>query len=57
MLKALSRQRTIAVRLHVSRDTDLADLATYWGHGAWAGNTRAKLEAVRDMPGELATAR
>jgi hypothetical protein len=50
-VKALTRQRTIIVRLHIAKDTDVASLSAYWGRGAWAANTRSKLEAVQDIPG------
>jgi hypothetical protein len=50
-MKALTRQKTMLVRLRVMKGSDLASLSAYWGKGYWAANTRTKLESVQGIPG------
>lgn len=50
-MKALTRQKTMMVRLRVTKDSDLRALGEYWGKGVWAPNIRAILEGVERVPG------
>lgn len=50
-VKALTRQRTMLVRLRVTKNSDLRTLTEYWGKGAWAPNIRTILEGVERVPG------
>ncbi|MEO6785488.1 MAG: hypothetical protein ABI318_05080 [Chthoniobacteraceae bacterium] len=51
LLKSLTRQRTMLLRLRVSKDSDLAALAKYWGKGIFATNARSVLESLAEVPG------
>ena len=50
-MKALTRQKTMLVRLRVGKDADVKALASYWGKGCWSSNVRAILEGVDRVPG------
>ena len=50
-MKALTRQKTMLVRVRVTKDSDLRALGEYWGKGIWAPNIRAILEGVDRVPG------
>ena len=50
-MKALTRQKTMLVRVRVTKDSDLRALSEYWGKGIWAPNIRAILEGVERVPG------
>ena len=50
-MKALTRQKTMLLRLNLTRNSDLGALAGYWGRGSWATNTRTILESIQRVPG------
>ena len=50
-LKALTRQKTMLIRLRVTKDSDIRKLSEYWGKGVWAPNIRAVLDGVGHVPG------
>lgn len=50
-VRALTRQKTLLLSLHVTPQTDINALASYWGHGVWAQDVRAFLESVAEIPG------
>ena len=49
--KALTRQKTMLIRLRVTKDSDLKMLSEYWGKGVWGPNVRAILDGVERVPG------
>jgi hypothetical protein len=51
LLKALSGQRTLVVRLRVTADDDLSELVEYWGHGRRSKDVRPVLESLAKVPG------
>ena len=51
-MKALTRQKTMLVRLRVTKDSDLKMLSAYWGKGRWAPSIRTLLEAIDRVPGD-----
>ena len=50
-LKALTRQSTLIVRLHVTGDSNIEELMRYWGKIRWAKDTRPLLESLARIPG------
>ena len=50
-MKALTRQKTMLVRLRVTKDSDVRMLSEYWGKGVWAPNIRTILEGLDHVPG------
>jgi hypothetical protein len=50
-MKALTRQKTMFVRLRVTKESDMRTLAAYWGKGHWAPSTRTLLESIERVPG------
>ena len=50
-VKALTRQKTMLIRLRVTKDSDLKTLSRYWGKGVWASNIRTILESLERVPG------
>lgn len=50
-VKALTRQRTMLVRLRITKNSDVKTLAEYWGRGVWAANIRAILDGIERIPG------
>ncbi len=50
-VKALTRQRTMLVRLRITKDSDAKKLAEYWGKGVWAPNIRAILDGLEHVQG------
>jgi hypothetical protein len=50
-MKALTRQKTMLLRLRLTKDSDVAELSRYWGRGCWAANVRTILESVDQVPG------
>ena len=50
-MKALTRQKTMLLRLRLTKDSDVADLSRYWGRGPWAANVRTILESIDQVPG------
>lgn len=51
LLKTLSREPTVLMKLTVHADSDLDGLADYWGRGTGAGEARQLLEALSKVPG------
>lgn len=54
-VRALTRQKTLLIRLRVTEKTDLHALDDYWAKGVWAPNVRALLEGVNRVPGSTFT--
>ena len=50
-LKSLTRQKTMLLRLRVTKDSDIAALTKYWGKGPYAPNVHSKLDALREVHG------
>jgi hypothetical protein len=50
-LKALTRQKTMLIRLRVTHRSELAGLVSYWGKGDWTPTVRAIIESVERVPG------
>lgn len=50
LLRTLSRQRALQVRLVVRPDTDLESIASYWGAPARSFNSGSMLQALRQKP-------
>jgi hypothetical protein len=50
-VKALTRQKTMLVRLRITKDSDVTKLAEYWGRSVWAPNIRAILDGIEHIPG------
>jgi len=50
-LKALTRQKTLLLRIHQTPETDVAALAKYWGKGGRATDVRTLCESLSKVPG------
>jgi hypothetical protein len=48
-LKALTRQRTMLLRLHVTPKSDIAALTAYWGKGAWNTDVTTILQSLTSI--------
>ncbi len=53
-LKAITRQNTLMLRLHVGPKSDLNALANYWGKACWNTDVKAMLESLARIPGGAA---
>jgi hypothetical protein len=51
LLKSLSRQNTLLLRLHLTPKSDIAELTTYWGKATWSTDVRAMLDSLAHVPG------
>lgn len=51
LLKALTRERTLEVRLRVREQDSIKQLAAYWGRGGRAKDVRPLLESLAGRPG------
>jgi len=51
MMKTLSRQSTLLMKLRVKPDTDVAALTAYWSRGGRAKDVGPLLESLRKVPG------
>ncbi len=51
LLKGMSRQKTMLLKIHVNAQTDINSLVRYWGKGRWAASVKALLESVAALPG------
>ena len=51
LLTALSRKDTMLVRLHVTPQSDIQSLATYWGKAVWNTDVKAILASLSRVPG------
>lgn len=49
-MKALTRQKTMLVRVRVTKESDIKTLSAYWGKGRWAPSIRTLLESIRQTP-------
>jgi hypothetical protein len=47
MMKALSQQESMLVRLKINPKSDVQALAAYWGRGQWSSDAEAILESLR----------
>jgi len=50
-VKALTRQKTMLIRLSLTKDSDPKRLSEYWGKGAWAPNVLTILDSIEKAPG------
>lgn len=50
-MKALSRQKTMLVKMRVTPDSDINALATYWSKACWSTDVKAILESLAQTPG------
>lgn len=53
VLKAISGQRTLSVRLRVGPDDNIAELAEYWGRGRRSKDLRPILESLAKVDGTI----
>ena len=51
LVKALTRQQTILLRLHVTRESAIDSLAAYWGKACWNTDIRSILESLSRVSG------
>jgi hypothetical protein len=51
LVKVLTRQQTMLLRLHVTPNSDINALATYWGKASWTRDVKAILESLALVPG------
>jgi len=51
LLKAISRQQSLLVKLHVTPDTDIKALASYYGKACWGKDVTPLLESLARIPG------
>jgi hypothetical protein len=47
LMKLLSQQPSMLVRLRIRPDSDVPELANYWGRGLWSTDVEAILESLR----------
>lgn len=50
LLKSLTSQKTLMLRLHVTAACDLNALAAYWGRSCWGTDVQAMLESLAHTP-------
>ncbi len=50
-MKALTRQKTMLIRLRITPSSDVKELVKYWGKGRWAPKVRTLLESIDRVPG------
>jgi hypothetical protein len=50
LFKAVCRQKTMLVRLHVTTDSDIAALNSYWGRAVWTTDVRAIFDSLSHIP-------
>ena len=50
LIKTLSRQSAVQVRLRIRRDTDIEKLLGYWGQGVQVKDIRPLLESLKRLP-------
>ncbi len=50
-MKALTRQKTMLVRLRITPGSDVKELVKYWGKGRWAPKVRTLLDSIDRVPG------
>jgi hypothetical protein len=49
-VKALTRQRTMLLNLHITPQSDVDALATYWGTGCWNTDVRSIIRSLTAVP-------
>lgn len=49
-MKAMTRQKTLLLRVHITAESDLNALAAYWGKGYWNTDVQAMLESLARTP-------
>jgi hypothetical protein len=54
LVKALSREETLLLKLRVGPDSDINALADYWGKACWTTDVKAMLESLSRLPGGAA---
>ena len=50
LLRAITRQRTMLLRLHITPSSDIDALTRYWSKGAWDTDTRTILQSLATIP-------
>lgn len=50
LMRALSRQKTLTLRMVLRPGTDVSELANYWGKGMWASDVRTILSSIAETP-------
>jgi len=50
LIKALSQQNSMLVRIRVGPTTNVKELAEYWGRGMWTTDVEAIIESVKQRP-------
>ena len=50
LIKALSRQETMLLRMKITPETNVDALVSYWGKGRRSSNVRALLESLKNLP-------
>jgi hypothetical protein len=48
--KALTRQRTMLLNLHITPESDVDGLAQYWGKGCWGTDLRTIFQSLKAIP-------
>ena len=51
LMKALTSQKTLLLRVHVTPESDLNALVAYWGRACWNTDVKAILESLSRVPG------
>jgi hypothetical protein len=49
-VKALTRQRTMLLRLHITPKSDVAALTQYWGKGCWNTDVGTIIQSLTEIP-------
>ncbi len=49
-VKALTRERTMLLRIHITPQSDLDALAQYWGIGQWGTDVKTIFESLSQIP-------
>ena len=50
LLKAMTLQHTMLLKLHVTPQSDVYALTEYWGKAFWSNDVKALLESIRKFP-------
>lgn len=50
LIKALTTQHTMLIKLHITPQTDINALASYWGKAFWTTDVKAILESIKELP-------
>lgn len=50
-LQALTRQKSLLLRLHLTSSSDVSALSTYWGKAVWNTDVHAMLDSLSHVPG------